>query len=191
MSMRMSRAALCGLAIAALPALALATDQNITLNANVPKFCKFDAVPSFGSLNNVSVGSATVAASVVNVTTATTPTGIMNNAGFSFSIQATCNTSSQVVLTSMNGGLKDTSPEPVVSGTFLNRIDYLTTTTWDGAPLGIFSTSGTPMASSTPQLAPGPHSGNLAMNLGFILNNTAPLAAGTYTDTLRISLTPQ
>lgn len=189
--MTKTRALLAGLALAACPAVVMATDQNINLTADVPKFCKFDAVPTFGSLNNVSVGSASTSASVINVSTATNATGIMNNAGFAFSLQATCNTSSQVVLTTQNGGLKDASPEPVVSGTFLNRIDYLTTTVWDGAPLGIFSTNGTAMASSTPQLAPGAHTGVLALNLGFILNTSAPLAAGDYTDTLKISLTPQ
>lgn len=189
--MMTSRMLLAGVSLAAVTAAALAADQTINLTADVPKFCKFDAVPTFSALNNVSVGSASTSASVINVTTATTATGQMNNAGFSFSIQATCNTSSQVILTTQSGGLKDPSPEPVASGTFLNRIDYLTTTTWDGAPLGIFSTNGTALASSSPQAAPGPHTGLLALNLGFIQNTTAPLAAGDYTDTLRISLTPQ
>ena len=189
--MRRTRAVLAGLALAAFPAVVMATDQNINLTAAVPKFCKFNAVPTFGSLNNVTVGSSSTSASVINVSTATNSTGIMNNAGFSFSIQSTCNTSSQVVLTTLNGGLKDATPEPVVSGTFLNRIDYLATTNWAGAPIGIFSTNGTVMASSSPQLATGAHTGLLSMNFGFILNTSAPLAAGDYTDTLRISLTPQ
>lgn len=180
-----------GLALAAIPAVSWATDQTINLTANVPKFCKFDANPTIGSLNNVSVVSSSTSASVINVTTATSPTGLMNNAGFNFNIQATCNYPSQVVMTSLNGGLKDSTPEAAVGGTFLRRIDYSVLATWDSAPLGIFQTSGTAGASSSPQRAPTAHTGPLNVAVGFILNQSAPLAAGDYTDTLKISLMPQ
>lgn len=181
-----------GLTLAAVPAVSWATDQSINLTANVPKFCKFDASPTINSLNNVSVTSASPSASVITVTTPTNATGVMNDAGFNFSIQATCNFASQVVMTSLNGGLTDTTPEPIVSGTFLRRIDYSALATWDSAPIGIFSTTGVAGASSTPQRTPGgANSGPLNVAVGFIRNPTAPLAAGDYTDTLKISLTPQ
>lgn len=187
-----SRTIFAALVLAALPAAsALATDQNINLTAEVPKFCKFDAVPTFGSLGNVSVGSASTAASVINVTTATSATGIMNAASFNFTIPATCNFPSQVTFLSVNGGLKASSPEPIASGTFLSRIDYTASLFgWNGAAPFSLATNGTANASAS-SAGTAPHTGNLQGLVVFAVNNSAPLAAGDYADILRISLTPQ
>ncbi|MCB1518991.1 MAG: hypothetical protein KDJ37_00275 [Hyphomicrobiaceae bacterium] len=175
----------------ALPVAVSATDQSIELTANVAKFCKFDADPTIGSLNNMTVVSSSTSASVLDVTTATGPTGIMNTAGFNFQIQATCNFPSQVTLTTLNGGLTDASPEPISSGTFLRRIDYNVTSLWNGAGVGILATTGVAGQTSPPQAAPHAHSGPLQVIVSTIANTTAPLAAGDYTDTLKISLVPQ
>jgi hypothetical protein len=169
----------------------LAANQNINLSANVTKFCKFDAAPTFSGLNNISVASNSIGTSVLNVNTATNASGIMANSGFTMAVNATCNHPSQVIMTTVKGGLKDSTPTSVSSGTFLNRLDYAALATWDGAPIGILSTNGTANTSSSPQLASGAHSGPLTVGVGFILNQTSPLLAGDYSDTLRISLSPQ
>lgn len=189
--MRTTRAILSGLAVVVFPAVVLAADQSINVTAEVPKFCKFDSAPTFAGLNNVTVASASTSSSVLNVTTATNATGIMNSAGFNFTIPATCNFPSQVTFTSVNGGLKDSSPTPVISGTFLNRIDYTATLfQWGIAgPTGL-TTNGTANASAS-SASGAASSGSLQGNVYFQVNNAAPLAAGDYTDTLRISLAPQ
>ncbi len=59
------RATLALLSAAVLvPVVAWATDQNINLTATVPKFCKFNAVPTFSGLNNFSVASNAIGSSV-------------------------------------------------------------------------------------------------------------------------------
>lgn len=189
--MRRTRTILSGLAVATSALAAAAADQSINVTANVPKFCKFDAAPTFTGLNNVTVGSASPSTSLINVTTATGATGIMNAAGFSFTIPATCNFPSQVTFLSVNGGLKDSSPTPVVSGTFLNRIDYTALLyNWGDAGVTGLTTNGTANASASSTSAAA-RSDSLQGNVFFQVNNSAPLAAGDYTDTLRISLTPQ
>ena len=179
------------LAVTVLPSLALAADQTINLTANAPKFCKFDANPTFNNFDNFTVVSSSTSSSVLNVTTPTNPLGVMNEAGFTFAVQATCNFPSTVVMTTLNGGLKDPSPEPIGSGTFLRRIDYHATATWDSAGVSNLYTDGSANKSSTPRSAATPHTGLLAASITFNPNTSAPLAAGDYTDTLRISLTPQ
>jgi len=191
--LKLSRATLALVSAAALvPVVAWATDQNINLTANVPKFCQFNAVPTFSGLNNFSVSANSIGSSVLQMTTPTTSVGIANNAGFNFSVNATCNYPSQVVMTTLNGGLRDASPESVVSGTFVNRLDYTVIATWDGAPVGLLSTASNPPGfSSAPQLAPTAYTGALNLGVVFVPNVSAPMLAGDYTDTLRISLTPQ
>lgn len=185
-----TRALLAGFAVAACPAVAMAADQNINLTAEVPRFCKFDGVPQFGALTNFTVGSIGMASSTINMSSATNASGLMNDASFRVRIAATCNFASNISLASINGGLKDSTPEAVVSGTFLNRIDYRAgLSEWGSAGLVEFITSGTPTSVSAG--AASPHAGDVVVLVHLEQNTTAPLAAGDYTDTLRISLTPQ
>lgn len=190
--MTSSRIALT-LALAALPAataLAQTATQDVNISAVVPRYCKFDSAPTFGSRSNVNLGSAGIASSVLTIATPTNSTGIMNAASFNFSIPSTCNFPSQVTFTTVKGGLKDDTPEPIVQGTFLNRMDYrVSLFDWNGVGPFELTTNGTAMSSATGS-GNSAHVGNLQGSVIFQVNNSAPLAAGDYSDILRISLSP-
>ena len=191
--MRMSRVIILGLAGGAiLPTLAAATDQDINLTANVQKFCAFPNNPTIDALNNMTPGAITPSQSVVDVTPGSIVNGFLSGDGhgFQYTSQGTCNHPSKVYLKTLNGGLKDPTPESVTSGTFATRIDYLATAGWDGAPLASLHTTGTAGAQSIVRLAAGPHAGSLTVHVE-LDPNASPLAAGDYTDTLTVTVEPQ
>ncbi len=187
----MRKRVLVGLAVLALPTIAWATDQNINLTASVPKFCKFDSVQPISGDVNIGTTSLGIASSTVNILNAASATGLMQDFAFTFNATATCNAPSQLVISSINGGMKDATPTPVSSGVFLNRIDYLASAKWAGSAAAAITTSGTPVTSSPPRLVSSAKTGSVVVDVTANLNTSAPLAAGDYTDTLRISLTPQ
>lgn len=180
-----------GITLVALPAISWATDQDVTLTASVPKYCKFDSVQAI--TGDVNIGSTTLglASSTVNILSAANATGVMQDFAFTFNATATCNTPSQIVISSINGGLKDSTPTPVTSGLFLNRIDYIASAHWASAPVAGITTAGSPIASSPPRLVNTAKTGNVTVDVSAVVNTSAPLAAGDYTDTLRISISPQ
>ena len=94
------------------------------------------------------------------------------------------------VMSFVKGGLKDDTPEPIVQGTFLNRMDYrVSLFDWNGVGPFELTTNGTAMSSATGS-GNSAHVGNLQGSVIFQVNNSAPLAAGDYSDILRISLSP-
>ena len=180
-----------GVTLAALPAVSWATDQNINLTASVQKFCKFDSVQPISGDVNIGSTSLGLGASTVNIQSAANATGVMQDFAFTFTAAATCNSPSQIVISSINGGLKDATPTPVSSGLFLNRIDYIASAHWATAPVAGITTSGTPVSSSPPRLVNTAKTGAVTVDVSAVVNTSAPLAAGDYTDTLRISISPQ
>jgi hypothetical protein len=170
---------------------AWATDQSINLSANVAKFCKFDSLPTFTGLNNISVVSNSIGTSVLNVTSATSATGVLNSGAFNFNVSSTCNSPSKVVLTSQNGGLKDATPTPVSSGSFVNRIDYSAIAIWGLVSAGALVTTGTAGQSAQTGTTTSASTGNLQVAFSLLTLSTNPVLAGDYSDTLRVSLEPQ
>ncbi len=150
--------------------------QDINITATVTKAC---------TINNTTTGvagSATIPVSVAGAvdTTQITPTAFANVA---------CNAPSTLLLTSMSGAVKNaTSP---ASG-FTNIIDYSADATWNGvtatldtatAPAATTSESGTGVAVTA-------HSGDLTVTIT-PQSTSLPLITGSYSDTLRVTLTPQ
>lgn len=168
-----------------------ATGQNINLSANVAKFCKFDSLPSFSGMNNISVASNSIGTSVLSVTSATSATGVLNGGAFNFNVGSTCNSPSKVVLTSVNGGLKDSTPTPVTSGAFVNRIDYSAIAIWGLVSAGALVTTGVAGQSAQTGTTTSASTGNLQVAFSLLTLSTTPVLAGEYSDTLRVSLEPQ
>lgn len=153
--------------------------QDINITATVTKAC---------TVNNTATGTpgtATIPVSVagaVNIA-AITPTG-------SPFANVACNAPSNLQLTSLNGAVKNaTAP-----GTgFTNLIDYSASATWNSvtATINTSTVSGaTGAEAGTAQAVATANSGNLTVSISPIAN-ASPLITGTYTDTLRVTLTPQ
>lgn len=188
----LSRATLALVSAAALvPVVAWAqsASQDINLTASVTPFCTFtSAAPVISNATNITVVSAASPTSAVQITTPTTATGLAQGASFLYEIGALCNAASTATITSLGGGLKDSTPEPIASGTFKNRLDYTATVQWGLSSQ--FTTNGTANASATSSQS-GPRNGPVAVSVAFAPDNSAPVVAGDYADTLRITLAPQ
>lgn len=153
--------------------------QDINISATVTKAC---------TINNTATGtpgSATIPVTAAGAVTTTsiTPTG-------SPFANVACNAASNLQLTSVNGGVVNaTSPG---SG-FTNIIDYTASATWNSQTATI-DTSANSAASGSETgsvVAVGTaNSGTLTVSIT-PLANTLPLVVGAYSDTLRVSLTPQ
>ena len=173
------------------PAVVLATDQTINLTATSPKFCQFTSVPGFSATINAS-GTALIGTSTVNIDTAASSSGIMNDFAFRFTANATCNAPSKFHLSSLGNGLKPSPVPTVSSGTFLNQINYQASGTWNGGTASALTTTGgAGPATSTDRLQAAAVAGQVIVDVTAVLNTSAPLLAGTYADTLRLTLEPQ
>jgi hypothetical protein len=183
---RLSMLLLAGAAV--IPAFAWAADQNINLTANVTKFCVFTAVPGFTNPVNAS-GVASLGTSTVAITNGATSAGIMNDFAFTFTANATCNAPSKFHLTSIGNGLKNGS---VAVPGFLNVINYQASGKFNNGIASQLTTNGAagPLVSVDRATATA-ISGSVVVDFNASLNTAAPLLAGTYTDTLRLTLTPQ
>ena len=162
--------------LAAMSSAAMATDQDITLNATVDPFCTIG-----GSLTPGAIAQ----------TIPTTSTGGVVTTAINVDIgTVTCNRASTVQLLSAKGGLFDPALTSAPSG-FQNFISY-------GATISVPAASSITAANTAPAAATGStgtSSGASAdANVTVTITPTAasnPLLAGTgYTDTLTVRILP-
>jgi hypothetical protein len=159
---------------------AQAAQQDINITATVTKAC---------TVNNVAVGTPVgtavipVSAAGVVTTTAITPVG-------SPFANVACNAPSNLQLTSLSGGVK--SATAAGSG-FTNIIDYSASATWNSVTATVNTSTvatATAAEAGTAQAVATANSGNLTVSIT-PLTPSLPLVVGTYSDTLRVTLTPQ
>ncbi len=155
---------------------AVATDQDINLTATVAGYCTID-------------GSLTPAADTVNMDGLVT-TGFIAATTQNRSYAVICNQASDLSLTSLNGAM--TTASAAAAG-FENIIDY--TAGLSGfATLAAGSTATTPAAAGSESLGTTTRATAGSENITVAITpitNTNPLVQGTYTDTLRLTITPQ
>lgn len=169
-------AAVCACYIA--KAEAQTATQDIIISATVNSAC---------TINNVATGTTDTATIVINAngsvnTTPITPT----NAPYA---NVACNGPSNLQLTSLSGGVLNGA----AAAGFQNIINYTASATWNSVTANVNT--------STVPTAAGPEAGTQApVATAFIgslsvtitpIANTLPLVQGGYTDTLRVTLTPQ
>lgn len=191
----MKKSMALGLALAvAVPAgvWAQSATQNVSLTASVPKFCKYDSVSSFTGTINIGSTSYNTSSSTVEISAGANATGIMQDWAFTFNAQATCNFASTIQLTSLGGGLRPSPVPPISAGTFLDKLDYTANGRWSSSAAAALTTVGAAgSVSSSLRPVGAASSGNVTVDVGAVVNTTAPLLAGTYSDTLRITISPQ
>jgi hypothetical protein len=157
--------------------LAFAADasQEVTISASVPAFC------------NVTTTSAMTADVPVSDVGEVDPTGILFD-----SSEVTCNAPYNVQVTSQKGGIKRSEEAP---GGFADILDYTGTAKLGTAEASIdTSTTETAFSSEQSLLAPssGAYSGVLDVSIyPKAAAATKPLAAGSFSDTLTVTIAPQ
>ena len=173
-AMRLLITSLLAAHLLALPLAADAAEQAIQLTATVPSFCTIN-------------GSDTPAAVVQDLTVGAD--GRVSTSPVNFTFPVSCNKPASMVLASDNRGL--TGPE--ASANFANKITYI------AAVSGAFPSVLMNTAINAPSLPGGgspyatasasPVDGDLYVTVT-PATTSAPLAAGTYNDTLRLTITP-
>lgn len=159
--------------------------QDITITATVPNAC---------TINNVSgdSGVASTAAITINTngsvnTAAVTPTAI---AGLSVA----CNANATIQLSSLTGGVSLGGATLAQSAAgFQQVIDYQASATWNGVTASIntaTTTGALAVETGTAANTTGANAGTLTVSVTPTAN-ALPLAAGNYSDTLRVTFTPQ
>ena len=166
------------IALTATSAHAQTATQDITISANVPKAC---------TINNVAGGTTDTATLSFN------SNGSVNTSAITPASQpyasVACNFASNLQLSSQNGAL--TGPSSATG--FANVINYTASATWNSVSATVnTATNGASSGaeSGTAQPVSTASSGNMTVSITPAAN-TLPLVYGSYSDTLRITLTPQ
>ena len=190
-----SATALAALTVPA--AVSWATEQKILITATVAKFCVFRSVSDYSELQNATAlpsnsGALNGGQSTVTITDGVDAGAVMKNFGFTFSATATCNTPSSFHLESLGNGLKDRGAQPHLTDGLLSVINYSASGRWNNGPTaGLTTTGGSGPLSSPSSMFPTPVTGSIVVDVKAVMNTSAPIAAGTYGDTLRVMLAPQ
>ena len=152
--------------------------QDINITATVTKAC---------SVNNAATGTA--GSATIPITAAgNVNAAVITPTGSPFAAVA-CNAPSNLQLTSLNGALTG----PATASGFANIINYSASATWNSitASINTATTAGSGASETgTAQAVSTASSGNLTVSITPAANSL-PLVLGTYTDTLRVTLTPQ
>lgn len=165
-------AALLGL----VSAPAFATDQDINITATVSGFCTIE-------------GSLTPGADTVNWDSLVT-TGFITATATNRTYAVICNRATDISLTSLNGALTTASAAAVG---FENIINYTAGVSgFATIAAGSTATTATAVGSETLGTAIRATAGSENITVAITpVVNTNPLVEGTYTDTLRLTITPQ
>lgn len=152
--------------------------QDVQISATVAATCTINNVATGG----VSTVTIPVSASGAVDTTPLTPSG-------SPFASVACNAPSNLQLTSQSGGVKTATT--AVTG-FAAKIDYTASATWHSVTATINTASAGPTGPYSGTAAPvaTAFSGSLSVSITPTAN-ALPLLAGSYSDTLRVTLVPQ
>lgn len=171
-------AAVAALSVAAAgSAFAQAATQDVNITATVAKYCAVG-------------GSATPSA--LNTTIPVSATGTVTTAAQNFTVSSVvCNTATNVVATSVSGGVKSATAAP--SG-FTNIINYTGAATFGSATSSINTATVATAAASeagNTAAATGATAGDLTISVTPAQPGQPLIAATDYSDVLRVTLTPQ
>lgn len=151
-----------------LSASAQTATQNINLNATVADYCTISGAATAADVNR----TVTVTGGVVS-TTALTQVSVANVA---------CSKVSDLKLETTNTGLTG----PAAAGGFQNVIHYTAAASFNGANPSLDTSSATTATAATS----GASNGTLTVDIT-PQANTNPMVAGSYSDVLVVTLTPQ
>lgn len=159
---------------------AMATDQDITLNATVAAFCSIDGDTTTGAARTADLTSL-VSNGIVADAQAVTLSG-----GDSPTV---CNKAANITLKSANSGLLSAT---AASGDFVNVIDYTASVAFGGKTASINTTTAAAGVATAAVPTDGAATGNLAVTISTVGTPSGKylVAANDYSDTLTIKVEP-
>ena len=117
-------------------------------------------------------------------------TGHLNRASIQLELLGVCNKAHYLTILTTKGGLAPAEQKPVVSGSFIQHVNYRVDVNWAGRASSL-STDATPGKKSPVGLIEGPNSGPL--NINVIIDESTnnlqtPTLEGVYSDSLIVQI---
>ncbi len=167
--------------------------QSFTLRGRAEAACGFSA-PQSTQASNMALAASSSSQNLISITSLLNPnTAQLQPGSISLTMKGLCNHSHSLTVTSANGGLTRQigSAAPLVNG-FARRIDYTAKVSWAAASASLL-TSGISGQKTPAAVTLGAFSGDLSLQIDIDASGAGnlPLPAGTYTDTLTVTLAPQ
>ena len=166
--------------------------QSFTIRAHAHSVCALSA-PQSAQAANMALGAGSVNQPVITIPSLHDgKTAQLQPASISLMLNMVCNRAHSLRITTGNGGLRSqTGSDVLVRPGFANRVDYATHVNW-GAASAKLQTSGILGEGTAEVHSPGAFSGNFVLQVLIDESGAGhlPLTAGTYTDTLTVTLSP-
>jgi hypothetical protein len=166
--------------------------QAFTIKGYAQSACTLTA-PQNTQATNMTVGSSSAVQVLVSVPTLIDEkTGNLQPGSISLNMNMVCNRAHSIRIATGSGGLRPQSDAsaPARPG-FANRVDYAAQASWGAVSAKLQTVGGNGQATPEAQ-SPGAFVGNLALQVSIDESgsNHLPLMAGTYSDTLTVTLSP-
>jgi hypothetical protein len=166
--------------------------QSFTIRANAHSVCTLSA-PQNALAANMVLGAGSANQPVINIPSLHDgKTAQLQHASILLMMKMVCNRAHSLQVTTGNGGLRSQNGSDAQARPgFANRVDYATQVNW-GAASAKLHTSGISGQATQEVFSPGAFSGNFALQVLIDESGAGhlPLTAGTYTDTLIVTLSP-
>jgi hypothetical protein len=163
--------------------------QSFTIRAHAHSVCKLSVLENAGA-SNMTLNPDSGAGGIVTIPALSDAnTDQVQPASIALTVNIICNRAHSLKVTTGHGGLS-----PAVAGSeahtgFANRVDYATHANWGGAA-ALLQTSGVSGQASPEIHSPGAYTGNLSLQILVDRSGAGnlPLEAGSYTDSLKLTL---
>lgn len=187
------------LSIAFLAAISLLNDSahagdagsTLGVGGYAPPVCSFTAAARSLTSDNMTFSPGGVSSGLISVDHLVDEnTGLLKHASISLEILGVCNQSHYLSLLTTKGGLTLDQQATVVSGSFIQHVNYRAQVDWGGRT-AVLNTDATPGKKSSAASIDGPNSGSLNVSLTIDETNndfTAPALAGNYLDSLIVQI---
>jgi hypothetical protein len=158
--------------------------------AVAPAICIFSSTLRALSASNMALGGGDSGATVAITQMVDEATALLKPATIDLAIRAVCNVPHNLTLSSLRGALVPADQTAEVAGPFLSEVRYRATARW-GTRTATLIASGGAAAHSTSQDIGNAQRGDLGIEIRIGADDndlTAPVMAGSYTDTIELSI---
>ena len=164
--------------------------QSFTIKAYAQSVCTLSP-PQTTQATNMALGAGSGIQPIISIPSLHDgKTAQLQAASISLTLSMVCNRAHSLHIKTGNGGLSSQTSSGAGAG-FANRVDYATHVNW-GTVSGELQTSGVSNQASPDLHSSGAYSGNITLQV--LINELGaghlPLAAGTFTDTLTVTVSP-
>lgn len=164
------------------------------VEGDAPRFCAV-GTPTLSTTVNNNIRSLT--GGVVTIDTLADPTTLTTRAAqFGILLDAVCNYAHRLTITSENNGLWRDPVAGVTPAGFAGAIPYRATVDWAGDETILDAEAESRREQAETALVSLPYAGNVLIDVAITAGATnkatnTPLLAGTYRDTIRVTIEPQ